>query len=126
VTAIDGNSAIKTAKPSPRSGVALPLGAHAKNTGGKKGRSGRPPNDLRAFLAALRCDPDVQKAFREALLDHNSRGFGVALRILAMYDDERPPEKRQIVGPVEIQVKIVREGRRVTSDAVQPLRLAGM
>jgi len=115
VTAIDGNSAIKTAKPSPRSGVALPLGAHAKNTGGKKGRSGRPPNDLRAFLAALRSDPDVQKAFREALLDCNSRGFGAALRILTQYDNDKPAEKRQIVGPTVVTVQYVREGRRVSA-----------
>jgi hypothetical protein len=32
----------RLAPPSPRSGVCLPLGAHAGNTGGKKGRSGRP------------------------------------------------------------------------------------
>lgn len=37
----DRKTAKKTAKPSPRSGVALPVGNHPGNTGGKKGRSGR-------------------------------------------------------------------------------------
>ncbi len=43
-------TANKTARASPRSGVALPLGAHAGNTGGKKGRSGRPRDEIRAML----------------------------------------------------------------------------
>lgn len=40
-------TANKTAKPSPRSGVSLPVGAHPGNTGGKKGRSGRLPSMIR-------------------------------------------------------------------------------
>jgi len=36
-------TANKTAKPSGRNGNRLPLGNHAGNTGGKKGRSGRKP-----------------------------------------------------------------------------------
>ena len=37
----------KRAKPSPRNGNRLPIGAHRANTGGKKGRSGRIPNAIR-------------------------------------------------------------------------------
>ena len=46
-------TASKTAKPSPRSGVALPLGAHPGNTGGKKGRSGRKPFEITAAARAI-------------------------------------------------------------------------
>ncbi len=37
----------RRAKPSPRNGNRLPIGAHRANTGGKKGRSGRIPNATR-------------------------------------------------------------------------------
>ena len=37
----------RRAKPSPRNGNRLPIGAHRANTGGKKGRSGRIPNAIR-------------------------------------------------------------------------------
>ena len=37
----------KLAPPSPRNGNQLPVGAHPGNTGGKKGRSGRPANKFR-------------------------------------------------------------------------------
>ena len=49
----NGKTANKTAsseqrsRPSPRSGQTLPLGNHPGNTGGKKGRSGRPPSPIR-------------------------------------------------------------------------------
>lgn len=100
---------------SPLTGARCPTGRHPGNTGGKKGRSGRPPNELRAFLAALRSDPAVQAALRAALLDHTSRGFGVALRILAAYDEDKPAQKQQIVGPLEVQVRFAKEGRRTTA-----------
>ena len=38
---------------SPLNGAKIPLGAHAKNTGGKKGRSGRRPDELREMLRAI-------------------------------------------------------------------------
>jgi hypothetical protein len=57
-------TANKTAKPSPVNGVALPVGAHSHNTGGKPGRSGRPPSAVR-------------EAMREAFADriHLLEGF---------------------------------------------------
>jgi hypothetical protein len=56
----------KLAKPSPRSGVALPLGAHAKNTGGKPGRSGRP---VQAFRDALFGDLEERRQFAASVVD---------------------------------------------------------
>ncbi|MHB1864363.1 MAG: terminase small subunit [Gemmatimonadaceae bacterium] len=35
---------------SPRSGAEVPTGAHSSNTGGKPGRSGRPPSAIRELL----------------------------------------------------------------------------
>ena len=48
-------TASKTASPRfapapPQGGAQLPLGAHPQNTGGKKGRSGRRPSELREAL----------------------------------------------------------------------------
>lgn len=40
----------RLAKPSGRNGNQLPVGAHPGNTGGKKGRSGRTPEDIRRRL----------------------------------------------------------------------------
>lgn len=44
----------KLARPSPRNGVQLPVGAHPGNTGGKAGRSGRKPDAFREALADIR------------------------------------------------------------------------
>ncbi len=42
----DNGRATATAR-SPLNGAEIPLGAHPRNTGGKKGRSGRPPSAIR-------------------------------------------------------------------------------
>lgn len=85
------------------------------NSGGKPGRSGRIPSPFKAFLAKLRTDPDFQQAIETAAKDPASRGFGPALKLVTEYDDDKPAEKRQIVGPVEVKVQIVREGRRIAA-----------
>lgn len=43
----------RLAPPSPRNGMQLPIGAHAANTGGKPGRSGRKPDALREQLEGI-------------------------------------------------------------------------
>jgi len=84
---------------SPRSGAVVPTGAHAKNTGGKKGRSGRPPQAFKHFVAALRQDPKIQRQLELCLLDRESRHYSAALKVLTDYDDELPanltPDERQ-------------------------------
>ena len=80
---------------------------------GNKG--GRPPGKFKDFLAELRASPEFQAALKQAASDPNSRGFGNAVKLLAEYDDDKPAEKRQIVGPIEVRVKIAREGRRTTA-----------
>lgn len=108
-------TAIKTAPPSPRSGHRLPVGNHPGNTGGKKGRSGRKPEAFTRLLARLRQSPELAQSLENAIKDHECRAFPSALKVLTDYDTEKPAEKRQIVGPVEVRVKIVREGRKVTA-----------
>lgn len=68
------NSAKKTAK-SPRNGAEIPLGAHPKNTGGKKGRSGRKPDWLKKFCDDLLADPTSKKQVKEILQDKNHPAF---------------------------------------------------
>lgn len=93
---------------SPKGGALLPLGAHPGNTGGKKGRSGRPPNAFKDFLAAMRIHPKVRKAFQSALSDEESRGFGNALKVLTDYDPDKPAGKQEVTGkgggPIEHSV----------------------
>lgn len=111
-------TALKTgdlAPPSPSGGARLPLGAHPGNTGGKKGRSGRKPEAFGKLLARLRNSPELAHSLEAAIKDHESRAFASALKVLTDYDDEKPAEKRQIVGPVEVVVKFAREGKRSTA-----------
>lgn len=90
-----GKTAGKTAK-SPLNGAEIPLGAHIGNTGGKKGRSGRPPKAFKDFLARLRQSPTVQKSIEDALSDPENKGFSSALKVLTNYDDEKPGHRISI------------------------------
>lgn len=108
-------TASKSAKPSPRSGVRLPLGAHPGNTGGKKGRSGRRPEAFKNFLAKLRRDPRLHASLEQAIANPESRGFSSALKLLTEYDDDKPVEKKELSGKLEVLVRVAREGRRVTA-----------
>jgi hypothetical protein len=98
----DEKTAKKTAKASPVNGVRLPVGAHPGNTGGKKGRSGRPPMEFRKFLADLRRDPAVQRQIELTLRDRNAKHYAAALRVLVEYDEQLPanvqlsPEERAL------------------------------
>jgi hypothetical protein len=94
----------KFAPPSPRSGVRLPLGNHPGNTGGKPGRSGRKSQKLGLFLKELRESPDAQAALEAAALDHNNRNFGNAWKLAAMYDEEKPAEKRELSGKITVEL----------------------
>lgn len=85
------------------------------NSGGKPGRSGRLPSPFKAFLAKLRADPGFHAAIETAAKDPSSRGYSAALKLVSEYDEDKPAEKQQIVGPIEVSVRIVREGRRVTA-----------
>ncbi len=96
IVALVDKTAIKSAKPSPRSGVALPLGAHPGNTGGKPGRSGRPPDAFKAFLAKLRANPKALAAVQRAALDETGRNFATAWKLASEYDETRPTGKLDV------------------------------
>lgn len=61
---------------SPRSGSEIPTGAHPGNTGGKKGRSGRPSKAVTEFWQGVIEDPAVQLAVMKAAKDPKSPAFG--------------------------------------------------
>jgi hypothetical protein len=75
-------------KPSPRSGVALPAGAHPKNTGGKKGRSGAKPKAFKEFCNAILMDPTVQDKIR-ALAEGGEKW---AVELAAKYTQKQPAQ----------------------------------
>lgn len=77
--------------------------------------AGRPTKSFKHFLANVRASAKAQLALQAAAEDSESKGFKTAWTILSAYDDEKPAEKRQIVGPVEVHVKFAREGRRTTA-----------
>ena len=85
------------------------------NSGGKPGRSGRPPEAFKAFLGKLRTDRKFHNALAKAARDPSSRGFGAALKMLSDYDEDKPAERRELSGRLEISVKMTREGRRRTA-----------
>jgi len=96
-------TATKTAKPSPRSGVALPLGAHPGNTGGKKGRSGRKSRDfLQRCLEATEDDPLWQAAKKKSAFS--------TLEMAASYTYGKPTKSVEHSGKVKVEVSFDDDG----------------
>ena len=90
---VAAKTAIKTAQAyaTPgKGGTRLPVGNHPGNTGGKKGRSGRPPMAFKRFVALLRQDPTIQDELERVLRDGDSRHYAAALRVIVDYDDQLP------------------------------------
>lgn len=100
-------TATKTAT-SPLSGGVIPLGAHPGNTGGKKGRSGRPPSKVRdacrlAFSQRLKVlkqiadNPDEDAADRIRAVDTLGKYGGIQKIEHTGADDEPliPPGRLQ-------------------------------
>jgi hypothetical protein len=96
-------TAKKTARPSPRSGVSLPVGNHPGNTGGKKGRSGRPPRKLKEMLAKLRMDTRAQLALIKAARDSENPSFRTAWTIATSYDEEAPAKRVEHSGTIKMR-----------------------
>ncbi len=78
----------------------LPVGNHPGNTGGKKGRSGRPPGQFKDMLARLRESPELAKSLEAAVKDHDCKAFPAALKLLSEYDADKPAKKIEIVEPL--------------------------
>jgi len=78
-------TATKTARPSPINGQRLPVGAHPGNTGGKKGRSGRKPDEFKAMMRALVSHDGAAKALQEIVNDPTHPQFVQAFRMAAEF-----------------------------------------
>ena len=87
-------TAYKTARPSPRSGVSLPVGAHPWNTGGKKGRSGRKPNNFVEWCDSVTKDETV----RAVNLARAKAGDIKVLTLAANYAHGKPTERVEVTG----------------------------
>ncbi|MGD0991738.1 MAG: hypothetical protein ABR998_04650 [Gemmatimonadales bacterium] len=75
-------SAPRLAPAPPQGGARLPLGAHPANTGGKKGRSGRPPAAFKQFARALYGDPEVRAQIQLILRNRREKHFASVLKAL--------------------------------------------
>lgn len=82
---------------------------NAGGTPGNKG-GGRPPNIFRDALRKIRENPSALQALTDAATDPKSRNFGHAWKTVTDYDEEKPAQKQEIVGPIEVRVRIVKEG----------------
>lgn len=77
--------------------------------------AGRPTKSFKHFLANCRKSATTQAAVSKALSDPDSRGFSAALRLVSDYDEDKPAEKRELSGKVEVSVKFTRESKRRTA-----------
>jgi hypothetical protein len=93
-----GNQTGKKVMRSPRSGAECPTGAHPKNTGGKKGRSGPKPYPFKVLSKELVDDPVTQAAIRDILADPDHRHFAVTLKLMAGYAEGLPEQEITIKG----------------------------
>lgn len=95
---VAGKTAKKYATPSPRNGNVLPLGNHPGNTGGKKGRSGRKPNDFLALCKQSKEDPTLWKEARE-------KNPVAVLALSAEYTETKPAHKTELTGQLTVKVE---------------------
>jgi hypothetical protein len=109
----DEKTAVKTAV-SPLSGGRIPLGAHPGNTGGKKGRSGRPPNWLRQFCDDLLASPKCRAAVRKILEDESHPAFATMWK--AAGDRAHGKAENTVAHSGEVSIRVVREPRMLIVD----------
>ena len=101
-------TAAKTAV-SPLSGGRIPLGAHAGNTGGKPGRSGRPPEAFKALCRELVTRKETLAAVRKILREPNHPAFVGALKWATENGYGRPLQRGEAEGNVNVIVRLERE-----------------
>lgn len=108
-----GKTGKKTGKhtmTSPRSGATVPTGAHPKNTGGKKGRSGRKPLPFKELCKDILEDPVTQQKVREAAQNPAAPGYSALIKALAAYAEGLPQQTHKHKGdegaPIEFTLKI--------------------
>lgn len=98
-------TAPKTASKAGRNGVCLPVGNHAGNTGGKKGRSGRKPASWGLFIETLReSHIGFRRSIEQIANDPDNRNFGHVLKLVRDYDPDAPERKIRIEGSVVLGI----------------------
>lgn len=99
-------TAAKTAR-SPKNGAEIPLGAHPGNTGGKPGRSGRPPDEFKQMCQAMASREATFAAVTRILADPTHPHFMSALKWASEHGYGKPAQP--IAGdpdrPLEIRVR---------------------
>ncbi len=96
-------------KPLPDSGLAKRTANLLK--GGKKGNRGGHGGTPKAFKDFIR--EEIRNGFKsrhalvEASQDTESKAFGIAWKLAADYDDEKPAEKKELSG--ELVIRVVRD-----------------
>ena len=116
----NGKTAKKTAKvrlapPSGRNGNRLPVGAHPGNTGGKKGRSGRRPNEHVEWCRSMISDPTHEAEVVKVLANADHPAYATMwkeVRAVAYGKPVQPHEHGGANGG-DITIRVVRERRPV-------------
>lgn len=93
------NTARKTAAPAP--GKPFKKGDDPRRGVGKKGRSGRKPDEFKAFLAELKNKPALRKAIEKAASDADGRNFSSAWKTITDYDDTKPAARSDVTSKGE-------------------------
>jgi hypothetical protein len=98
----------KTATPSPLTGKALPVGAHPGNTGGKKGRSGRKPDEFKAFMRSLVSHEDASSALHSVLVNPKHPHWVQAFKMAAEFGYGRASQPLEHTGegggPISVSI----------------------
>ena len=99
---------------SPKSGAEVPTGAHPKNTGGKPGRSGRPPQILIDFCRNLVADEAVQAQVSTILRNGDHPHFVALWKAVADRAYGKPTASVELSGPdgSPLPIRIWRFGKR--------------
>jgi sarcosine oxidase gamma subunit len=108
-------TAVKTAKPSPINGNRLPVGAHPGNTGGKKGRSGRKPDEFKAMMRAMVSHAQAAEALQNILRDASHPQFVQAYRMAAEFGYGKAQQHIEHTGEVKTGGVLVVPGQ-ITPD----------
>ncbi len=94
-------TAIKTPElqaPSPLTGKQLPAGAHAGNSGGKPGRSGRKPAEYHQFLRDALSSDKAKQQIEEVLEDKNHPAFASLVGKIIPHAHGQATQKIEIGG----------------------------
>lgn len=81
---------------SPRSGAEVPTGAHARNTGGKKGRSGRKPDAFKQFLRDVLDSPEAREALERVLQSDKHTAYASVLGKIISHAHGLPTQQVEV------------------------------